>query len=271
MKVETIKEIVKSVENDTAMSLAMLKVIQSGKLEEDKSRRGYLPDPIEKVVTWLEETYDELKAFVPFKYWNSPVLDKVWLNNNRDDIEIRFATGGVFIRLSDMKRYLDHSIQAKYSENYLRKKLEKFNSLSENEAVSLGYGKLSKDSKYVQAFIDRPIKVTRSGLYTISKPVEIVDNGTAICMSKLLQMKNFDFDNVKEEIKTSQLLLSTKDGYVDDLTHSIYKIDPKYNYVIVRLVGDVQGETCDKVRLGYTKSDRDKMIKDFLANREGRS
>lgn len=271
MKVETLKEIVNSVENETAMSLAMLKVIESGKLEESnkKGRRGYTPDSIENVVTWLEETYDELKAFVPFRYWNSSVLDKQWLKDHRDEIEIRFATGGVFIRLSDFKRFLEHSIKESYTAEYLEQLAKTYDEMDGSQAVSLGFGKLDPESKYAKAFGDRQVKVTRSGLYAIRTPIELVDSGTAVCMGKLLQRKHFDFDTVKSEIERKSLLEYVEDGYVSDMTNVVYRIDPKYNYVTVRLVGDVRGEQVNKRKKVYTQADKDQLIKEFLASKKG--
>lgn len=272
MKVDTLKDIVKSVESETAMSVAMLKFIQSGKLDGQdnnsfKHRKGYVPDSMEKVVTWLEETYDELKVFVPFRYWNSPVLDKAWLNERRDEIEIRFATGGVFIRLDDMKRYLDHSIKERYDEELLKSYADRYDNLAEDEAVSLGFGTLTEDDPYVKAFKDRNIKVTRSGLYAVRRPIELVDSGTGIVMSKLLKMKRFDFDSVKSEIKSQSLLNEVEDGYVEDKTSAVYKIDKKFNYVPVRLIGDTYGEQVKIKRIVYTQQEKDRMVQEFLNKR----
>ena len=131
---------------------------------------------------------------------------------------------------------------------------------------------MDDSSKYVQSFKDRKVKVTRSGLYAIRTPIELVDSGTAICMGKILKMKHFNFDSVKSDIENKKLLdCLDPDGYVDDMTDSVYRIDPKFNYVTVRLVGDTYGEQCNKNRKkSYTEDDKQKLVEEFLAKREGR-
>lgn len=268
MKLEQIKEIVETVEKETTMSQAMLKLIESHKLEESVKSTGYVPDPIEKVVNWLEETYDEVKAFVPFKYWNCAVLDKPWLNARRDEIEIRFATGGVFIRLEDFKRYVQHSIEAKYETSTIEEFQRGYDRLTENDGVELGFGSLESSDKYVQAFGDMKIKLMKSRMFKTARPLEIVDAGSRIVLEKLSNSV-YDFEELKDQLKNKTFL---KNNSGDDFTNRVYKVDPKFNFVKVYLLGDTSGSMCkDKTRKEtFSKEEHDRMVAEFLAKKNGR-
>lgn len=268
MKLEQIKEIVETVEKETTMSQAMLKLIESHKLESSVKAVGYVPDPIEKVVNWLEETYDEVKAFVPFKYWNSPALDKPWLNARRDEIELRFATGGVFIRLSDFKRYVEHSINEKYNKDTIEEFQRGYDRLTEDEGVELGFGSLEEDSPYVKAFGDMKIKLMKSRMFKTRRPLEIVDAGSRIVLEKLSNSP-YSYDTLKEMLLNKSFL---KTGYGEDFTSRVYHLDKKFNFVKVYLLGDHVGAMCkDKMRKDtMSKEDHDKMIAEFLAKKNGR-
>lgn len=274
MKIEQIKEIVDTVEEETTMSQAMLQLLESRQLEEGvKSKAGaYEPDPISKVVNWLEETYDEVKAFVPFKYWYSPVLDRNWMNEHRDEIELRFATGGVFLRLEDFKRYVDHSVKEKYSEEQLQRFEKRYESLSENEATEIGFGSLDETNPYVKSFKDTSVKMLKSFLFATKRPIEIIGSGTAVILDKLMDEKfrrKTTFEDVKDMIKRRILLTQIdKEGYLEDYTQRVFRIDPKFNFVTVKLVGDVHGHMIDEVKNNtLTEDEKQKMIAEFLARR----
>ena len=271
MKLEQIKEIVETVEEETTMSQAMLKLLETKKLDEVTSGKGYRPDPIEKVVSWLEETYDEIKAFVPFKYWNSPVLDKPWLNARRDEIEIRFATGGVFIRLEDFKRFVQHSIEYRYSKDTLNSFESRYEKLSEEDATELGFGSLDDSNPYVKAFKDTKVKMLKEFVFTTARPIEIVDAGTEIILHKLSDEKfrrRCSFYDVREMVKRKNLLLAVdSEGYIEDQSKKVFKLDPRFNFVKVSLLGDFRGMSCDKELNNWSEEENQRKIAEFLAKR----
>lgn len=256
---------------DTEISQAMLKLIETKKLEGDIQSPGYQPDPIEKVVTWLEETYDETKAFVPFKFWNCRFLDKAWLNANRDEIEIRFATGGVFLRLSDFNRLVDHSLSVHYTDKALSEFARRFDAASEDDATLLGYGSLDEDTSYVKLMSPFAMKIRKSFVAQPRRPVEIVDAGTRIVLEKLFNWRHLvSYSSVRQRIAEKTLLVEyeKKSSYLTDFTSSIFRLDSKHNFIVVNLIGDLDGSQGDKQR-PVPQVEKDRMIKEFLASKVG--
>lgn len=213
---------------DTALAAAMKSVVNQKYVSP-----SYKPDPIEDTTKWLEETFDERKVFIPFKYWYSPALDQVWFKAHRDEFQVRFATGGIIVKLADMKTLLKHSAEKLYTPEYLANKQKDIDT-----CCKYGLGGVRSIDSYLlrrdkgDNFIVDVLCDPTSGKIMTRHPVE------------MMQLDNY--------LLFSSMMLTARE------LNSLCKMDKsrtpinipacvkKYNMVPIVLVGNRRGECANK-------------------------